>query len=467
MSDEPLSPELPRHIDGIAHPASASYRLERHSSQALRGLLTIREAGLCTRRSLLCLQVKFLRRLCYKIMMDHPENPKARWLDIVPTVHEGRESFLLRDPEGITDNALLVSRDVLFLISLMNGTRSMRDIQLEFMKASGLFLQEDRVASVIRTLDDHFLMLNARYEGHVSRLMEEYRALPFRNACLAGKSYPFDGEALRSYLASFVNQELAPVKDRVKGMITPHIDYARGLEVYGPIYRYLPRDENTLFVVFGTCHKLARKVWSIALRDVVTPLGRVRGAGKVGGLISQDPYLRDYVDEWPHRNEHSIELQLPMMQFLMKERQYEVLSILTGSLHEYMEDGKHLDQGEIPELVRRLKEAVRVHEGPVVFVAAADLAHIGAQFGDIHPLDAALLEESKERDHELLRTVTVVDAAAFFETVRREGDKRRICGLAPIYFVLSMLDSSGGELIEYRQWTDGASSVSFAGAVFY
>ena len=400
-------------------------------------------------------------------MMDQSENPRVRWLDVVPTVHEGRETFVLRDPEGITDNALLVSRDVLFLISLMDGARSARDIRFEFMKASGLPIGEDRVTSVIRTLDDHFLLLNTRYEGHVSRLMEEYRALPFRNACLAGKSYPDDAEALRSYLASFMDRENASsLKGRVRGMIAPHIDYGRGLEVYGPTYRYLPRDKNTLFVVFGTCHKPTRRVWSIALRDVVTPLGRVRGAVTVGDLVAQDALLRGYVDEWPHRNEHSIELQLPIIQFVMGEREFQVLSILTGSLHEYMEDGTPLDQGEVSELLARLKQVVKAHEGPVVFVAAADLAHIGAQFGDTG-LDNAMLEESKEKDYALLQTVTAVDAEAFFETVRREGDKRRICGLAPIYFVLSMLDSDRGELIEYRQWTDGASSVSFAGAIFH
>jgi hypothetical protein len=185
----------------------------------------------------------------------------------------------------------------------------------------------------------------------------------------------------------------------------------------------------------------------------------------VGDLVAQDALLRGYVDEWPHRNEHSIELQLPIIQFVMGEREFEVLSILTGSLHEYMEDGTRLDQGEVSELLARLKQVVKTHDGPVVFVAAADLAHIGAQFGDTG-LDNAMLEESKEKDYALLQTVTAVDAEAFFETVRREGDKRRICGLAPIYFVLSMLDSDRGELIEYRQWTDGASSVSFAGAIF-
>ena len=144
-------------------------------------------------------------------MMDQPENPKVRWLDVVPTVREGRETFVVRDPEGITDNALLVSRDVLFLISLMDGAKSVRDIQYEFTKASGLMIEEERITSVIRILDDHLLLLNTRYESHVNRLREEYGALPFRNSCLAGRSYPGEAEALRAYLASFMdNGEASP-----------------------------------------------------------------------------------------------------------------------------------------------------------------------------------------------------------------------------------------------------------------
>jgi AmmeMemoRadiSam system protein B len=225
-------------------------------------------------------------------------------------------------------------------------------------------------------------------------------------------------------------------------------------------------DENTLFVIFGTCHKPAPRVWNIALRDLRTPLGTVKGAAEVGRLLREDALLGTYVDEWPHRNEHSIELQLPIIQSLLGHGRFEVLSILTGSFHEYMEAGRSPSFGEAAELAERLKEILKAHEGPCVVIAGADLAHIGAQFGDPPPLDASTLEESRQKDGALLETVARMDAAGFFEAVRGEGDRRRICGLAPIYFLLSMLGPCGGEVVGYDQWTDGASSVSFAGVVF-
>ena len=400
--------------------------------------------------------------------MKDNENPKVRWLDIVPTVHEGAQAFVLRDPEGITDKSLVVSRDVLLLISFMDGTRSAADIRSQYMKTVGLLVDAGRIESVVNTLDDCFLLLNKRYEMHVRGLREEYEALPFRKACLSGRTYPEEADVLRSYLTNLMTGEAreSGQQGRVVGMIAPHIDYARGGDVYRRVYRFLPTDENTLFIVFGTCHKLTRKVWSISLKDVVTPLGRIRTSEEIGESIRRDPFSKDYVDEWPHRNEHSIELQLPLMQFLLEGRQFEVLSILTGSLHEYIEDGCTLDRGEVASLMESLKGLVDSHKGPVVFVAAADLAHIGAQFGDVQPV-TSMLEESKTKDEELLRRIEAVNGKGFFETVKREGDRRRICGLAPIYFVLSMMDARQGETIGYQQWTDGASSVSFTGMIFY
>jgi MEMO1 family protein len=400
--------------------------------------------------------------------MPESDNPRVRWVEVVPTVHDGREAFIVRDPEGLTDQALLVSRDVLFLLSLMDGSRSIADIQAEYMRASGVLMDTDRIMSVVQTMDDHFLLSNSRYEDYITSLRNEYESLPFRNAFLRGRSYPDSREELHAFMRTMMGRasEEDP-KGNIKGMIAPHIDYERGKDVYAPTYRNLVFRDGTLFVIFGTCHKFAPRLWNISLKDLETPLGRMRTAAHIGTLIKQDAVLSRYVDEWPHRNEHSIELQIPIIQYLMREREYQVLPILTGSLHEYIaDDGQSLEDGETRHLIEHLEGILQAHPGPCVFVAAADLAHIGAQFGDPSPLDSPTLEQSRRKDEELLRTIEAGDAVGFFNTVKREGDRRRICGLTPVYFTLAMLKGIQGRLAGYQQWTDGASSVSFAGAIF-
>ncbi len=390
-----------------------------------------------------------------------------RWLDIVPTTHEGMEMFLLRDPEGIANDSLLVSRDVLFLISLMDGKKTLRDIQEAYVRASGgVLIPMERITAVVEALDSQFFLNNDRHKEQVRMLREAYEASPCRTSFLAGKSYPGDATQLRAFMEEMVRPETPAGWDHVKGIIAPHIDYGRGGAVYREAYKFLPVEENTLFVIFGTCHKLAPRVWNIALRDLETPLGTVKGPSKVGRLLREDELLGNYVDEWPHRNEHSIELQLPIIQFLLGHDRFEVLSILTGSIHEYMEAGRSPDRGEAAALVQRLKEVLKAHEGPCVIMAGADMAHIGAQFGDRDPLCASFMEESKRKDRALLEKMAEADATGFFDAVRSEEDRRRICGLAPIYFLLSMIGPCQGEVVGYDQWTDGASSVSFAGVVF-
>ena len=205
---------------------------------------------------------------------------------------------------------------------------------------------------------------------------------------------------------------------------------------------------------------------SISLKDFETPLETIPHAKGLGELILGNKILKKYIDEWPHRNEHSIELQLPLIQFMMQQ-EFEILPILTGSMHEYVEGEKSIDDGEIDEIVTNLREVLAVYGRPFIILSGADLAHIGAQFGDRFALDMATLAHSKARDEILLESIKKVDAKGFFETIREEKDARRICGLTPIFFQLKLLEGSRCDIVGYDQWTDGKSSVSFAGGIFY
>jgi len=67
----------------------------------------------------------------------------------------------------------------------------------------------------------------------------------------------------------------------------------------------------------------------------------------------------------------------------------------------------------------------------------------------------------------MLHYVERGDAEGFFAYVRAEGDRRRICGLPPIYTLLRLLDPAEGKLLDYRQWRhpQGLGAVTFASLV--
>jgi AmmeMemoRadiSam system protein B len=99
----------------------------------------------------------------------------------------------------------------------------------------------------------------------------------------------------------------------------------------------------------------------------------------------------------------------------------------------------------------------------VCFVASADLAHLGPHYGDPRaptPAEAAALER---RDRETLAFVERGDAAGFHRDALRDDERRRLCGLAPIYAALRA-SGTGARVLHYERWTDGVDSVSFAAA---
>jgi MEMO1 family protein len=69
-------------------------------------------------------------------------------------------------------------------------------------------------------------------------------------------------------------------------------------------------------------------------------------------------------------------------------------------------------------------------------------------------------------DRQMLEAVESGDADGFFESVRRDNDRRRICGLSPIYTLLRALGGAPGHLRRYGQWPDPQGVVTFASLVF-
>jgi MEMO1 family protein len=396
------------------------------------------------------------------------EHPKMRWVEVLPVVQDGREMFYLRDPDGISEKPLVVSRDVLFLMALMDGQRSLRDLQEEYTRASGGLVHIEQIQAVADAMDASLLLDNDRYQTHLRELITAYEDAPFRNPVCSGRSYPGNEEKLLAYMGEMFPDDRAPkVQGEVEGILAPHIDYTRGYRVYHETYRHLSCSDRNLFVLFGTCHAATDRVWNISLKDYATPLGTVSCGNELKERIRHNALLKEHVSEWCHRNEHSIELQLPIIQYLLRGREIEILPILTGSMHEYVTGGNPPGQEALLELADNLRQVLEGYGKPYLLISGADLAHIGAQFGDRYGLDSHVLQRSKGKDEEILYAIRHVDKDTFITTIRSENDSRRICGLAPIYFQLALLNGSSCDVVSYDQWTDGASSVSFAGAVFY
>ncbi|HIP42971.1 MAG TPA: hypothetical protein EYG91_03530, partial [Aquifex aeolicus] len=95
--------------------------------------------------------------------------PKVRFIDVKPY----GEKFLLSDPVGISP-PLLITPELLFILSLLDGSREIREVQAEFLKRSGKIITYDELLEIINFLDENFLLYNERF---INKLREEKQKL--------------------------------------------------------------------------------------------------------------------------------------------------------------------------------------------------------------------------------------------------------------------------------------------------
>jgi hypothetical protein len=120
----------------------------------------------------------------------------------------------------------------------------------------------------------------------------------------------------------------------------------------------------------------------------------------------------------------------------------------------------------VPRFLDALLGAMAVSRRRVCLVAGVDLAHVGPRFGDPEPNTADSLRAVEAADLGMLEAITAGDPTAFYASIAHDGDRRRICGLSPIYTFLRALPGVEGRLLRYSQWPDPQGAVSFCAAAF-
>ena len=405
------------------------------------------------------------------------EFPRLRPVEAFPAVVQGERVLCLRDPMHFADSVVFLPPQAAAILDLFDGRNSLLDIQTAFARRFGTLLFREQLMGVIRSLDEALLLDGPRFAAHRAALEEAFRQASTRPARMAGKSYSADPAELRQELERCFAAEggpgdtpPSPSADRLAGLIVPHIDFSRGGPCYAWGYREL-RGAGAVdrWIVLGTVHVPIARPFALTRKDFETPLGRVKADREfLDDLLARtgEAYL---TDEFAHRGEHSIEFQAVFLRHVVPmDRPVRIVPVLCGSFHHLIEAGRSpADDGELEAFLAALRETIRGAGGRTVLLASADLTHVGPQFGDPHPLTPGQLREVADLDRKTLESVEAGDAEAFFRAVARGGDRRRICGLPPIYALLRLLDGGTGRLLSYSQWPDPNGTVTFAALALY
>jgi len=394
------------------------------------------------------------------------EYPRLRNIEAVPV--PGRGLFAVRDASGLSGKTFLITPDILFLLALFDGEHSLRDIQVAYTRRFGNILASSRLDEIIEQLDANLLLETDRVEAYRRDIEAEFRASPVREAAHAGAAYPADAALLREQLDQYMRvakvMGAAPSDKPVRGLVAPHIDFARGGPCYGWAYTQLSGAEPAdTYVILGTDHGAARSPFAATRKAFVTPLG----AAEVDGELLDEAarlYRQDlFAGEFAHRGEHSIEFQVVWLQHIFGE--VRILPILCGAFHRA--EGRVVDPSTMPAVVgltRGLRNASAALGRRICIIAGADLAHVGPRFGDPQPAMGGRLKLIEAQDRALLERAAAMDREGLVEALRSDNDARHVCGFTAIYTLLATLETGTGALLKYDQAADlqTQSVVTFA-----
>jgi len=153
-----------------------------------------------------------------------------------------------------------------------------------------------------------------------------------RQAAFAGTFYPATRSALESQLQTlFKTARAATLKGEVQTLIVPHAGYDYSGMVAASGYKSIPADSpyKNIFII-ASSHREQFKGFSIyPAGNYITPLGKARVNQKIASALIND-HKNAFYNEKAHDREHSIEVQIPFMQYHFKEMP-PIVPIVMGS----------------------------------------------------------------------------------------------------------------------------------------
>jgi AmmeMemoRadiSam system protein B len=228
--------------------------------------------------------------------------------------------------------------------------------------------------------------------------------MAIRQPVVAGTFYPGDKTALKKQLDSYFGQIKATENCSI--VISPHAGYIYSGRIAAKSIANLI---GKRFVIIGPNHYgLGPEFCIIEKGSWATPLGVVAIDSELAEqLITKCPFLER--DDAGHKREHSIEVQLPFLQYRFGSFTFVPISIYNIDYSESL-----------------LKYCVQLGTAIAGFAKKYDIGMIASSdFSHYLPLDIA-----KDRDELVIEKITSLDLQGFFRTLARIGSS--VCGYGPI-----------------------------------
>jgi len=259
-----------------------------------------------------------------------------------------------------------------------------------------------------------------------------------RKPIVAGQFYPGSPDQLRAMIESMVDEKAA--KEEVIGLVSPHAGYIYSGPVAGAtISRIKFKDA---FIIMCPNHTGSGKPLSIMTEGVwETPLGEVEIDSELGKkILAVSGYLQE--DHIAHQYEHSIEVQLPFLQYFKSDIKLVPIVLAHAGGAIYKEIGKGI------------AKAIKELNKEVVIIASSDMTHYEPQ------------ESARRKDTQAIEAILDLNEDELLKRVQELNIS--MCGYGPVVSLISAAKELGAkeaELVRYQ--TSGDTTGDYGAVVGY
>jgi len=207
-----------------------------------------------------------------------------------------------------------------------------------------------------------------------------------RQPAVAGKFYPGTPNELTTMLKGFFSEPTDARVENPLAIIVPHAGYVFSGSTAAAGYQQIDRNRKfeRIFLI-GSSHTMYFDGASVYCQgDFITPLGKVIVDTLSQWLVNNYKFIND--DIKPHAKEHSLEVQLPFLQYWLNNS-FSIVPIIIG--------------GQSEETCRKLADALKPYFNERnLFVISTDFSHYpdydDAKMSDAKMANAVLTNSTRD-----------------------------------------------------------------------
>jgi len=279
-----------------------------------------------------------------------------------------------------------------------------------------------------------------------------------RPAIVAGQFYQGTKDGLLKEIKDcFLDKDFGPgglpdekkKTGKILGGIAPHAGYGFSGMCQSFVYKAIAEGEcPKTIVILGTNHTSTQ--CCISDEDWETPLGVVKTDDDLAKEISKCAKIE--ISNEVHYSEHSIEVQLPFIQFCFGDK-VKIVAIMIG---------QNVDTTNVA------KGIIKAIEGKdVCVVASSDFTHFGYNYGYM-PFRTDEKKNMEKLDRGAIDYILDKNAKGFMEYIEKTG--ATICGMFAIAVLIEIFKKNTVKLLQYYTSADVIGDYSNAvgyGAIIF